>query len=244
MAELKIKDTMTSLEILEQINFFRAELDGKSAMRHKDLLDIIRDEFEDEIAGRKISPSTYKDASGKSNLMFILTHDQAKQIAMRESKAVRKALIAYIHKLEDALKSSNFHIPPTYSEALRLAADQAETIEKQSKKIEEDKPKVEFADICLKSEDNILIREMAKIISDNGFKLGERRLYNKLRKWKLVFPTSTEPYQKYIDAGYFVIKQTSANTPYGIKLNKTTLITPKGQQYIINRLKNERRKAG
>jgi len=51
---------MTSLEILEQINFY-----GKSAMRHKDLLDIIRDEFEDEIAGRKISPGSYKDKNNQ-----------------------------------------------------------------------------------------------------------------------------------------------------------------------------------
>jgi len=134
-----------------------------------------------------------------------------------------------------------FKTPQTQIEWLEYALEEAKEKQELKQKIEEDKPKVEFADTCLKSKDNILVREMAKIISDNGFKLGERRLYNKLRKWNLVFLNSTEPYQRYIDAGYFAIKQTSANTPYGIKLNRTTLITPKGQQYIINRLKDERK---
>jgi hypothetical protein len=108
--------TISSLDLLEQINFFRSEVEGKSAMQHKHLLDVIRDEFEEELlpcckcnsAGFSAEcfpkAAKYKDASGKSNPMFILTTSQAKQVLARESKAVRKALIAYVEELEKDLK--------------------------------------------------------------------------------------------------------------------------------------------
>lgn len=52
-------------------------------------------------------------------------------------------------------------------------------------KIEEDRPKVTFAERVMKSGDNILVRELAKIISDEGFTIGEKRLYTQLRKWDM-----------------------------------------------------------
>ena len=57
--------------------------------------------------------------------MFELTLSQAKQVLVRESKFVRKAVIAYIEKLETALKVK-FQVPTTFAEALRLAAVQQE----------------------------------------------------------------------------------------------------------------------
>lgn len=106
-------------------------------------------------------------------------------------------------------------------------------------KIEEDKPLVEFGKTVLKSNDNILVRELAKIACTEGIKIGERTLYKKLREWKLIIPASTEPYQKYINAGYFVVEEKPFVTPYGDRLAHVTKITPKGQIAIINKLKKE-----
>ena len=106
-------------------------------------------------------------------------------------------------------------------------------------KIEEDKPKVTFADRVLRSKDNILVRQLAKIASDEGYKIGERKLYNKLREWGYVLKGSTEPSQRAIDSGYFVIKVSTIDTPYGIKETKTTLVTPKGQIKIVEKLLKE-----
>ena len=89
MNELMDKNDMTSLELLEQINLFRKEeykeklknntLTEAEAKRgkfveleHKTLLDIIRDEFDEEITEQKILPSTYKDTTGRKLPMFIL----------------------------------------------------------------------------------------------------------------------------------------------------------------------------
>ncbi|PGH20605.1 transcriptional regulator [Fusobacterium polymorphum] len=120
MKELKLKNQITSLELLDQINLFRKEeykeklknntlteaqkKRGKAVkLEHYDLLDIIRDEFEKEITDGKISVSEYKDTTGRKLPMFILTLNQAKQVLLRESKYVRRAIITYIEVLEQAI---------------------------------------------------------------------------------------------------------------------------------------------
>lgn len=106
-------------------------------------------------------------------------------------------------------------------------------------KIEEDRPKVTFAERVMKSGDNILVRELAKIISDEGFTIGEKRLYTQLRKWGYVCKNSTEPTQRAMNQKYFVVKVGTINTPYGIKEIKTTQVTPKGQIRIVERILEE-----
>lgn len=120
MGELRLKNQITSKELLEQINLFREEeykeklknntlteaqkKRGKAVkLEHKDLLDIIRDEFSEEIGLGKISPSSYKNSQNKEQPMFILTLNQAKQVLLRESKYVRRAIISYIEVLEQAI---------------------------------------------------------------------------------------------------------------------------------------------
>ena len=98
------KDTITSLELLEQMNVFRNQ-EGRNSLAHSDLLKVIRDEFEEEIGEGKIScTSTYKDSQGKDRPMFILNFSQSKQVLLRESKFVRKAVIRYIDELEQVIQ--------------------------------------------------------------------------------------------------------------------------------------------
>ena len=123
MKKLAIRDSITSLELVEEINKFRKEENNKNKLLHKNLLTIIRDEFEEEISQLKIQPSTYISSRGKEYPLFILTLNQAKQVLMRESKYVRRAMIHYIEKLEQALiKSVNKEIeldnPRLYYEEL------------------------------------------------------------------------------------------------------------------------------
>ena len=102
---VKNKDKITSLEIVAEINKFRKQEWNKNELRHDNLLQIIRDEFSDEISLLKIQESTYKNDRGREYPMFILSLNQAKQILMRESKFVRKAMINYIEKLEEKIKN-------------------------------------------------------------------------------------------------------------------------------------------
>lgn len=105
MNELKNKDEFTSLELVEQINTFRKQEGNRAELKHYDFLKIIRDEFEEEIADGKISASEYKDSTGRKLPMFILNSSQAKQVLVRESKFVRKAVIKYIEELEERLQN-------------------------------------------------------------------------------------------------------------------------------------------
>ena len=98
MKALANKETVTSRELLEQINIFR-EQEGKSKLEHYQILRKIRDEFTTD----KIIVSKYKDETGKENDMYILTFNQSRQLATRESKKVRTAIFEYIEKLESAI---------------------------------------------------------------------------------------------------------------------------------------------
>lgn len=122
-----------------------------------------------------------------------------------------------------------------------LASRELVELEKQPllKKIEKDKPKVTFANRVLKSNDNVLVRQVAKMASDEGFVIGERKLYKKLREWGYICNGSTEPTQVGMNRNYFTLKINVVQTPYGIKSSRTTLVTPRGQIHIVERLIKE-----
>ena len=103
MTQLTKKESMTSLELLKEINIFREKEGKETEMQHKTLLGIIRDEFEEEISQQELLLSNYY-SRGKEYPMFILTLGQSKQVLSRESKFVRKAVIQYIENLEKELK--------------------------------------------------------------------------------------------------------------------------------------------
>ena len=125
-----------------------------------------------------------------------------------------------------------YTIPKTHSEALFLAANLQQQIEVQA-------PLVAFAKTALQSEDSMLVREFAKVCCNDGIETGEKRLYATLRRWGLIMPNSREPYQEYVDRGYFEVILGNHKTDYGTDQHRTTRVLPKGQIYIINRLRKE-----
>lgn len=132
--------------------------------------------------------------------------------------------------------------PATIKLVQMLLDGQTELIEKNTlleTKIKEDEPLVNYANRVLKSSDCVLVRDVAKILSDEGLKIGERKLYNKLRDWGMIFKHSTEPMQLYIDRGLFVVEQYSISTVYGVKLQNVTKVTPKGQIHIAEKFLKE-----
>jgi len=181
-------------------------------------------------AGQDFSTVVGKSTGGRPRTEYYLHIDTAKEMAMVENneqgKKVRQYFIAVEKKARDM-----FQIPQTLPEALRMAAELAEQIEK-------DKPKVLFADKCLKSNESILIRELAKIACENGFEIGEKGLFKRLREWGLLM-SNNEPYQRFMK--YFEVVERPYPTYSGAKLSRTTKVLPIGQAYILNRLEKERR---
>ena len=133
---------------------------------------------------------------------------------------------------------------PQGKELLALAVLEAQkTIEEQTAQIEEMKPKAIFADAVATSHTSILIGDLAKILKQNGVETGQKRLFEWLREnGYLSKRKGTEwnsPTQKSMNLGLFEVKETTAMNPDGsVRINKTTKVTGKGQQYFINKFLN------
>jgi len=106
-------------------------------------------------------------------------------------------------------------------------------------KIEENAPKVLFADSVATSKQSILVGQMAKILRQNGMDIGQQRLFQRLRDEGFLCSTRGERYntptQRAMDMKLFEIKETTVVTPDGTKLRFTTKVTPKGQLYFVHR---------
>ena len=103
-------------------------------------------------------------------------------------------------------------------------------------KIKEDKPKTIFADAVSASDSSMLVRDVAKIIKQNGQPLGEKRFYKWLRDNGFICKGDTSPTQKAMEMGLFEIVVRTVERGNGLPIEtKTTRITGKGQQYFINK---------
>lgn len=107
-------------------------------------------------------------------------------------------------------------------------------------KIQQDRPKVVFADAVSASDTPILIGELAKILKQNGIEIGQNRLFAWLRsKGYLISRNGTDyntPTQKSMELGLFKIKErTRVSSDGSVKITKTSMVTGKGQQYFVNK---------
>ncbi|MGV6935965.1 phage antirepressor N-terminal domain-containing protein [Paenibacillus sp. CMM36] len=162
---------------------------------------------------------------------------------------VANKLIQYQLKAKDVLAEAFIH--NSVQQYLSLSEEDRAiayfTVKKEQKQlqlqIEENKPLVTFAETVLKSKDNILVREMSKLIQDEGISIGEKKLYQKLRDWNLVLTYKNEPTQYAMNQKLFAVEEKSIDTAYGVKLVKTMKITPKGQIRIVEKIKKEYNKS-
>lgn len=123
----------------------------------------------------------------------------------------------------------------SYQNLFRL---QMVAINKLNDRIRHDKPLVEFANQVANTENLIDMNAMAKLAIEENIPIGRNRLFRWLRKNKILM-SGNLPYQRYIDRGYFVVKESVFDTGSMTKTYQQTFVTGKGQQYIISRLKKE-----
>ena len=121
---------------------------------------------------------------------------------------------------------------------------QAEKVQQLESKVEQDAPKVLFADAVASSESSCLIGELAKILNQNGVNIGQNRLFEVLRQKNYLCSTGerrNQPTQQSMDLGLFFVKKTSINNLDGsIRVTTTTKVTGKGQQYFIDKFLNNK----
>lgn len=140
--------------------------------------------------------------------------------------------------LEQALLSPDFLIKI----ANQLKEEQAK-VKTLENKIEENKPKVIFADAVATAKNSVLVGDLAKTLKQNGVEIGATRLFKWLRENGYLGIRGENyniPTQKSMELKIMELKQTTSVNPDGsIRTNKTPKITGKGQQYFLNKFLNE-----
>lgn len=175
---------------------------------------------------------------------YAITIDMSKELSMVENNLKGKEARKYFIQVEKAWNSPEMIM----KRALEIANKQVEKLNlenaQKNKVIEEQKPKVIFADAVSASHTSILIGELAKILKQNGVDTGQNKFFQWLRdNGYLIKRKGTDynmPTQRSMDQGLFEIKETSVSHSDGhISISKTPKVTGKGQQYFINKFLQE-----
>lgn len=137
-------------------------------------------------------------------------------------------------------KTGSYQSAPKGKELLALAVLEAQkTIEEQNHKIKEMRPKAIFADAVSASETSILVGDLAKLICQNGYQIGQKRLFEWLRQNGYLMKCGSSrnmPTQRYLEQGLFEVKESNVQNPDGsIRITRTTKITGRGQLYFVNK---------
>lgn len=180
-------------------------------------------------------------SKGNPTKDFALSIDFAKKLSMMAKTEKGEEVRNYFIEIEKQAMAPA--LPQSFPEALRLLADSTERETKALEQlaqsnhvIQENKPKVVFANSVIGSSNSILIRQFAKDMSDDGFKIGQNRLFGWFRENKYL-QRNNEPYQQYVDQGLFEVKTRVIGSGEETFTTKTTKITGKGSVYFANKLK-------
>lgn len=140
--------------------------------------------------------------------------------------------------VNDADKFVDSYLPFADEPTKNLFKIQFEYINQLNDRIRRDKPKVKFADHVSDTINLIDMNDMAKLCADHGIRIGRTRLFAWLRS-KGILMAGNLPYQKYIDRGYFRVKESVYDFYGDPKTYQHTMVTGRGQQYVLARLMRE-----
>lgn len=211
------QSTMDSLDLFMIVNDAR-DLSGENKVRLNDFHARVNDELE----GEHYETFVVQNPNKTETVYYRLTLDQCMLVAMRESKAVRKSVLAKVRELESQQTPK---LPQSFAQALQLAADQAKVIEDQQAAIALAAPKVEFVDRYVASTGNKGFRQVAKLLKA---KENEFRAYLSVNKILYRLGGEWAPYQCHIDAGRFEVSTGTANE----HAYNAARFTPKGVEWI------------
>lgn len=155
-----------------------------------------------------------------------------------------QAMAEFLHgKEESAGKLAFVALAEWKIKATMELEKQKDLISTQNEQLEQQKPKVRFAEQVAVSKDSITVNEMAKLLHKNGVNIGRNRLFQWLRDKKLVMRVSDGqdrysniPTQTAVNKGLLTIVEKTYTDAWGeSRISTTTVVTPKGQDYILKK---------
>ncbi|ARK23271.1 phage antirepressor Ant [Sporosarcina sp. P37] len=198
-----------------------------------------------------ISNHPIQDSIGRTQQATFINEDGLYDVVLEsrkpEAKKFRKWITSEV--IPSIRKHGGYLTPETVEQVLsdpdtliRLATDlKEERLKRQQAelRIQQQQPKVRFAEAVETSETSILIGQLAKLITQNGFRVGQNRLFKWLRENEFLGKSGShynEPTQYAMERGWFEVKERTINNPDGsVRITRTTKVTGKGQVYFINK---------
>lgn len=218
--------------LLKMVNDAR-KLCAEKPVRNNVFVSRIKDELDGEGYKIFVTPMD-RGKGGADQIVIVMSYKQALRVAARESKAVRRSLIDKLEELQQREQPSPTPaIPQSLPEALRLAAELAEQKQHLEEQLQSAAPKVDFAD-RVAAANGILISNYAKAIS-----MKPNTLFAWLRENNILIAYGSRknvPLQRYINQGFFSVKEVVLEGEEGYKIRLTPHITGKGQQWLTKKL--------
>lgn len=180
---------------------------------------------------------TYINESNLYKTIFQSRKEEAEQFTEWVTSEVLPAIRKTGAYLTDEKAYDITHNPQSLADLLMQAGEQ---LKQKEIIIQEMKPKALFADAVSSSKTSILIGQLAKILTQNGYQIGQNRLFEKLRSEGFLSSRKgadwNMPQQRYVEQGIFEIKESTHIDGNGVNITtKTVKVTGKGQQYFINK---------
>ena len=181
------------------------------------------------------------EVGGRPQVDHLMTFSMAKEIAMLQRTERGKEVRRYFIQIEEDWNTPEKVVARALVYSNKMLSDARAQLSAAQQQIALDAPKVRFAESVADSEGTILIRELAKILKQNGYETGEQRLYAQLRHEGYLISNRkaadyNTPSQRAAQMGLFVIKKSVITTASGeTRVQNTTKVTGKGQVYFINR---------
>ena len=195
--------------------------------------------------------SRYFADSGQNRLMYVINESGFYSLVLSSKMPKAKKFKRWVTSevLPTIRKSGGFvNNPQKFVDTYFPSADSytkdfilalLEHNDELESKLELNAPKVSFAEHVEDSDDYININTLAKLSNANGIKMGSTKLFEWLRNNNILMKNNL-PYQKFMKRGYFVVKESIKRVSGKYKLFQTTLVTGKGQVYLINKLLNDK----
>lgn len=189
-----------------------------------------------------IDKSVENPQGGRPATDYEITIDMAKELCMLQKTEKGKIARKYFLDLEKKWNSPEAVMARALKMADMKILEYKNTVLNLNNKLEQQEPKVLFADSVQASTTTILVGQLAKILKQNGIDIGQNRLFEWLREnGYLINRKGTDynmPTQKSMDLGLFKVKETSIGHSDGhVTISSTPKVTGKGQLYFVNKFK-------